>query len=496
MSTIHNTTGRTTKTLFRVKKYNLLLLMSLFLACKETRNEPKKPKRQNFVFVLVDDLGWTDLGYSGSSFYETPTLDAFSKSSIQFTNAYASASICSPSRAAIVTGKHPARLNITDWLPGDDPKDQKLLGPTDLDALPLNEVTLAEVLQQNGYSTLFVGKWHLGGKGHLPEQYGFDRNIGGYHMGQPPGGYYSPYANPFLPDGPDGEYLTDRLTQESTTFLDSIGDTPFFLYLNYYTVHTPIQANKKHIDKFKNKLKNLDSLGLLERAEGRAITKLEQRNPEYASMVYALDENMARLIAKLKAKGIYDNTTIIFTSDNGGLSTLEPRYSFEAPTSVLPLRGGKGWLYEGGIRVPLLIKPANYAKKDVIISEPVIGHDFYPTILAQAGIDLSKEDSIDGIDLSPLLNGGKIVDRDAIFWHYPHYHGSGWTPGAAIRQGNWKLIEFYETDHVELYDLSKDIEEYSNLALEYPEKVTSLQKKLHDLQKGVDAKMPGMNLGY
>jgi len=476
-----------------LKKYRLLLLIPLFFACKETKHQPEKPKKQNFVFVLVDDLGWTDLGYSGSSFYETPNIDAFSKSSIQFTNAYASASICSPSRAAIVTGKHPARLNITDWLPGDDPKDQKLLGPTDLDALPLNEVTLAEVLQQNGYSTLFVGKWHMGGEGHLPNQFGFDTNIGGYHMGQPPGGYYSPYENPYLPDGPDGEYLTDRLTQESITFLDTIGDTPFFLYLNYYTVHTPIQANKIYIGKFKDKLKNLDSLGLLERKEGEAMTKLAQRNPEYASMVYALDENIGKLIAKLKAEGLYDSTTFIFTSDNGGLSTLETRYTFEAPTSVLPLRGGKGWLYEGGIRVPLLIKPANYAQSDVKIEEPVIGHDFYPTILAQAGIEMAKENIIDGTDLSPLLSGSETLNRDAIFWHYPHYHGSGWTPGAAIRQGNWKLIEFYETEHLELYDLSTDIEEQKNLALEHPEKVASLQKKLHELQVGMGAKQARVN---
>jgi arylsulfatase A-like enzyme len=476
-----------------LNRYSLLFLVPFFFACKETQNEPEKPQKQNFVFVLVDDLGWTDLGYSGSSFYETPNIDALSTNSIQFTNAYASASICSPSRAAIVTGKHPARLNITDWLPGDDPKDQKLLGPTDLDALPLEEQTLSKVLQQNGYSTLFVGKWHMGGEGHLPNQFGFDTNIGGYHKGQPPAGYYSPYENPYLPDGPDGEYLTDRLTQESTTFLDSIGDRPFFLYLNYYTVHTPIQANTRHITKFTDKLKNLDSLGLLERKEGKAMTKLAQRNPEYASMVYALDENMGRLITKLKAEGLYDNTTIIFTSDNGGLSTLEALYNFEAPTSVLPLRGGKGWLYEGGIRVPLLIKPAKYAKKDMVIAEPVVGHDFYPTILVQAEIEISKENSIDGIDLSPLLKGEKIMERDAIFWHYPHYHGSGWTPGAAIRQGNWKLIEFYETDEVELYDLSNDIGEQRNLVLEHPEMVFSLQKKLHELQAYAGAKMPRIN---
>lgn len=407
-----------------------------------------------------------------------------------FTNAYSSASICSPSRAAIVTGKHPARLNITDWLPGDDPKDQKLLGPMDLDALPIAQSSLAQVLKQNGYRTLFVGKWHLGGEGHLPNQFGFDKNIGGYHMGQPPGGYHSPYENPYLTNGPLGEYLTDRLTQESVSFLDGIGDNPFFIYLNYYTVHTPIQANKRYIGRFTEKLQNLDSHGILERKEGKAMTKLVQQNPEYASMVYALDENIGKLVGKLKAEDLYDNTTIIFTSDNGGLSTLEPRYNFEAPTSVLPLRGGKGWLYEGGIRVPLLIKPSNYRKTDVIVEAPVVGHDFYPTILAQAGIEVPVNNQIDGVDLSPLLIGVKTIDRKAVFWHYPHYHGSGWTPGAAIREGYWKLIKFYEEDRVELYNLNEDIAEQHNLALQRPEKVVALQIKLRELQQGMGAKMP------
>ncbi|MFD0796837.1 sulfatase [Maribacter chungangensis] len=477
-----------------LKKYTVLLIIPFFFSCKKSSKQLSESKKQNFVFVLVDDLGWTDLGYSGSTFYETPNIDEFSRASIQFTNAYASASICSPSRAAIVTGKHPARLNITDWLPGDDPKDRSLLGPTDLDALPVQEGTLAEVLKENGYRTLFVGKWHLGGEGHLPEQFGFDKNIGGYHVGQPPGGYHSPYENPYLSDGPAGEYLTDRLTQESMTFLDSIGENPFFIYLNYYTVHTPIQANTMHIERFKDKLENLDSLGLMEREEGKAMTKLAQRNPEYASMVYALDDNLGKLVHKLKAEDLYENTTIIFTSDNGGLSTLEPIYSFEAPTAVVPLRGGKGWLYEGGIRVPLLIKPANYNKKDVLVETPVVGHDFYPTILAQAGVELPANNQIDGKDLSPLLKGVPTLDRDALFWHYPHYHGSGWTPGAAIREGDWKLIEFYEEDRVALYNLNKDLSEQNDLALKYPEKVLELQKKLHDLQQGMGAQMPKGNV--
>ena len=238
-----------TKSIMKQNPYYLFLIL-ISMSCAE--------QKQNFVFILVDDLGWTDLGYSGSTFYETPNIDALSNTSIQFTNAYASGSVCSPSRAAILTGKHPARVNITDWIPGNDPHNEKLIGPTDLNELPLEEITLAEVLKNNGYKTFFAGKWHLGSQGFFPEDQGFETNIGGHEKGQPPGGYYSPYNNPKLTDGPDGEYLTDRLTDESINFLDTVGTEPFFLFLTYYTVHTPIQASKRHIDKFNQKLEQLE----------------------------------------------------------------------------------------------------------------------------------------------------------------------------------------------------------------------------------------------
>jgi len=460
------------------KLYYLIFALSLF-SCTE--------KKQNFVFILVDDLGWTDLGYTGSDFYETPNIDALSEVSIQFTNAYASGSVCSPTRASIMTGKHPARVNITDWLQGNDPKNEKLLGPQDLSELPLEELTIAEIMQANGYKTFFAGKWHLGDEGFFPEDQGFEFNFGGHHMGHPPGGYYSPYNNPKLSDGPDGEYLTDRLTDETISFVEHVGDEPFFLMLSFYTVHTPIEPNKRHLGRFEKKLQGYTIKDSSQRTEGNGITTLEQRDPAYASMVYALDENVGRLIASLKEQGLYENTTIIFTSDNGGLSTLDAKYNKKAPTSVLPLRGGKGWLYEGGIRVPLLIKPANYQEKKRITSEPVISHDFYPTILSLAGISSSSIQDIDGLDLSPMLAGNDVLERDELYWHYPHYHGSGWTPGAAIRIGEWKLIEFYETNTVELYNLSDDISESVDLSADYPEKVSSLQARLHELQKSMNA---------
>ena len=450
-------------------------------------------KKQNFVFILVDDLGWTDLGYSGSTFYETPNIDALSNTSILFTNAYASGSVCSPSRAAILTGKHPARVNITDWIPGNDPHNEKLIGPADLNELPLEEITLAEVLRNNGYKTFFAGKWHLGAQGFFPEDQGFESNIGGHEKGQPPVSYYSPYNNPKLTDGPDGEYLTDRLTDESINFLDTVGTEPFFLFLTYYTVHTPIQANKQHIKKFQHKLEQLDDPEISQRNEGDGVTTLEQRNPAYASMLFALDENVGKLITKLKEDGLYENTTIIFTSDNGGLSTVKKIYSSPAPTSVLPLRAGKGWLYEGGIRVPLLIKPVNYNEKNQLIEEPVTGHDFYPTLLAQAGITSAENELIDGVDLSPLINGEGQFKRQELFWHYPHYHGSAWTPGAAIRQGEWKLIEFYESGTSELYNLTNDISETNDLSSKYPEKVSALTARLHELQISMNANKAILN---
>ncbi|OEJ99337.1 arylsulfatase [Flavivirga aquatica] len=478
-----------------IKNTFLILALILFSACANNNNNNK----ENIVFILVDDLGWTDLGYSGSTFHETPNIDAFSKESIQFTNAYASASVCSPSRAALMTGKHPARLNITDWIPGYIPDNEKLKGPNILNELPLSETTLPEVFKAHGYKTFFAGKWHLGNTGFFPEDQGFDINIGGHHKGSPPGGYYSPYKNPKLLNGPKGEYLTDRLTNESINFLDTIDNTPFFLYLSYYTVHTPIQPNTQYINKFNKKLADTkEDMSSTFKDERRGKTALKQNNPAYASMLYALDKNIGKLITKLKKKGLYNNTTLVFTSDNGGLSTVLKNKKQKAPTAVVPLRGGKGWLYEGGIRIPLLIKPSNYSGESKIIDTPVISHDFYPTLLSLADIKTGAASNlIDGIDLSPILiTNNNSIDRKELFWHYPHYHASGWAPGAAIRQNNWKLIEFYDSSTLELYNLSEDISETHDLSLKYPKKVKALQNRLHELQKSMNANTVSNNIDY
>ena len=468
-----------------------ILVAILFLFTFSSCINNSKNKSPNIIFILVDDLGWKDLGYSGSTFYETPNIDKLRNESYEFSSAYAASSVCSPTRASIMTGKHPARVNITDWIPGDNPLDRPFLGPKDLHQLPLEEVTIAEKLKNYGYTTFYSGKWHLGSEGYYPEQNGFDINIGGFEKGSPPGGYYTPYKNPKLSDGPEGEYLTDRLTSESIKFIENNKkDNPFALFLAFYTVHTPIQANKKHVSYFENKLNKLDDNIARTRQEGKAITLLNQVNPDYASMVYALDENIGRLIKSLKENNYYDDALIIFTSDNGGLSTLRR----VAPTSVSPLRAGKGWLYEGGIRIPQLIKmPEN--NKNIKIYEPTVSYDLFPTILEFAGIENTNQE-IDGISLIPHLKTGKELNRKDIFWHFPHYHTSQWKPVAAIRQGDWKLVEHYESNKIELFNLKNDVGESKNLNLIYPEKTESLLKRLHELQKKTNANSVKINSNY
>tara|TARA_B100000809_G_scaffold264906_1_gene322092 strand:+ start:3605 stop:5017 length:1413 start_codon:yes stop_codon:yes gene_type:complete len=464
--------------------FKFLYVFLLVLGCNSNNSTP------NVIFILVDDLGWTDLGYSGSTFYETPNIDNLSKESFQFTNAYAASPVCSPTRAAIMTGKHPARVNITDWIPGDDPQNRPLLGPQDLHELPLKEITIAEKLKESGYNTFYVGKWHLGSQGFYPEDNGFDINIGGFEKGSPMGGYYSPYKNPKLNDGPKGEYLTDRLTDESIKLIKSHNkNEPFALFLSFYNVHTPIQANEKHINYFNKKISEMADNEVRTKSEGDAITRLNHTNPEYASMVYAVDENVGKLIKSLKDSDLYENSLIIFTSDNGGLSTLKRI----APTSVYPLRAGKGWLYEGGIRIPQLIKsPGN--TENVIVNDITASYDLFPTILDFAGIKNNID--IDGISLTPILNGQSEIDREDIFWHFPHYHGSLWKPGSAIRSGDWKLVFHYESNNSELFNLKEDPGEINDLSLLFEEKKQILLNKLNNLKNETNANKVSINPNF
>lgn len=453
--------------------------LSLLLANSCAGGSHRKP---NVVFVLVDDLGWMDLGYQGSPSYQTPNIDRLAGSAVRFTDAYASCPVCSPTRASIMTGKYPARLDITDWISGLDPKDQKLLGPQDQHRLPLSETTIAEALRSNGYKTFFAGKWHLGEEGYFPEDQGFDINKGGLRRG----GYY----------GPDGEYLPDRLTDESIRFMEQNREDPFFLFLSFYTVHTPIQPSKRHIEENKNRVASLTHPGPPSIEERNGITKLWQDNADYASMVQAMDENVGRLLSKLDEFGLTDNTMVVFTSDNGGLSTLNKEREANIPTSNVPLRAGKGWCYEGGIRVPLIISMPGVAKPGSTCDIPVTSCDLYPTILELAGIEAMPRQHIDGLSLASLLKGEEALERAAIYWHYPHYHGSMWAPGAAIRVGDWKLIEFYEEETSELYNLRDDIGEKRDLSNTNPEKARELLDLLHHWQKDIGARFPEPNPNF
>jgi arylsulfatase A-like enzyme len=469
-------------------KYYSVLIAFGFLFSGSTFGASIKEEKPNFLFILVDDLGWADVKCNNpETFYDTPNIDKLAKNGIRFTNAYASCPVCSPTRASIMTGKYPARLNITDWIPGKNPKNTKLVGPKDKHELPLEEITIAETLKKDGYNTAFFGKWHLGDEGSFPEDQGFDINIGGHHKGSPPGGYYSPYKNPKLSDGPEGEYLPDRLTNETINFIEKNQEKPFFAYLAFYTVHTPIQASNRHIEYYKKKRVKLKKSGEEQRTEHDGITKLIQDNAAYASMVKAMDENIGRLMDKLEELNLNKNTIIIFTSDNGGLSTLFKR---GYPTSNEPLRAGKGWCYEGGIRVPGIIAGPIVKSPGSISDFPITSTDFYPTILDMAGLELMPGQHPDGVNLISIINDIGTPERETLYWHYPHYHGSAWTPGAAIRHGDWKLIVFYDKEKTELYNLSSDPSEKNNLANQMPEKTKELEMMLEKWQKSVNAQMP------
>jgi arylsulfatase A-like enzyme len=450
----------------------LALIAPLFSRQSRAANRPP-----NIVFILIDDMGWKDVGCNGSKFYETPNIDALAGRGMRFTDAYAACPVCSPTRASILTGKYPARLNLTDWLPGrPDMNSQKLLRPKIVNHLPLDENNLAKALKAVGYRTAIIGKWHLGGGKFLPEKQGFDVNIGGTAGGSPPGGYFN-FKTPTMSAANGDEYLTDRITDEAEKFIDQNKDGPFFLYLSHYAVHIPLQSKQAMLAHYQQKIRPDDP----------------QNNPTYAAMVQSVDEGVGRVIAKLDALHLSDNTLIVFTSDNGGLSVKEGPKT--PSTSNAPLRAGKGYLYEGGIREPLIvvypgIKPGSTS--DV----PVISNDFYPTLLNLAGAHLQSGQIVDGVDLMPLLSGSGKIDRGALYWHYPHYANQGGKPGGAIRAGNWKLIQFYEDMHVELYNLADDVGESHDLAAKMPDKAAELTKKLGDWRKAVDARMPTPNPNF
>lgn len=458
--------------------------------CSSFLSKSNSGQRPNFLFILVDDLGWRDLGCYGSDFYESPNIDALAKDGVKFTNAYAASPVCSPTRASILTGKYPARMNVTDWFTN---RNEKKMLPADyLNYLPKKELTIAEALKASGYNTFYAGKWHLGSEAYYPENNGFEINKGGYKAGHPKKGYFSPYGNPKLTDGSPGEYLTDRLGDETISFLEQQGNDPFLLYLSFYSVHTPLMAKKEDVQYFKQKAKKMglsqaydkNHRVLEETDDDIIVERYKQSNPVYAAMIKSVDDNVGRVLGKLKALNLDQNTIVILMSDNGGLSITEG-----TPTSNAPLKAGKGWLYEGGIREPMLIRWPGVTTPGSVCNEPVTSTDFYPTMLEMAGLSAMPDQHRDGKSLVPLLKGDTTFKRGAIYWHYPHYSNQKGKPAAAVRLGNFKLIEYFEDNNVELFDLATDIGEATDLSEKMPGKTNELRSMLHRWYKEVDAKM-------
>ena len=469
-----------------------MILSQLALLCVLCICSAASAKQTNFVFFLVDDMGWADVSCFGSKFHETPNIDRLAASGMKFTNGYAACPVCSPTRASILTGRHPVRVDITDWIPGASARNSKLLPVRDRSNLALEEVTIAEVLKENGYQTFFAGKWHLGNKGHWPTDQGFDFNIGGNSKGSPPGGYYAPWTNPTLKSKEKGEYLTERLTDESIRFIDGHDkDKPFLLYLSYYNVHTPVQPYKKRVGHYEAKAKKMFVKPSPPIKEHDGVSRSRQDNPAFASMVAAVDDSVGALMDKLAATGLDKNTVVVFFSDNGGLCTLRRPGS----TCNLPLRAGKGWLYEGGVREPTIVRAPGVTTAGSISDTPIVSMDFFPTMLELADLPQQPGIHADGKSIVPLLKG-KSIDSRELYWHYPHYHGSTWKPGASIRDGDWKLIAFYHYENVELYNLANDPGEQNDLSKSNPAKVRELSAKLAKWQKQMKAKMPKPNLNY
>lgn len=431
----------------------------------------------NFLFILIDDMGWRDLGCYGSTFYETPNIDRLAAQSVRFTSAYAACPVCSPTRASILTGKYPARLRITDWIPGRRQwPTARLLTPRPPEVgheLPLEETIIPQALKPLGYASASIGKWHLGGPQFYPDQHGFDLNVGGTEKGQP-GSYFGPWDLPNLRGGSKDEYLTDRLTVEAEKFIEANRTRPFFLYLPEFAVHLPKQAKPDLVAHYRAK----------------ADPKNPQHDPVYAAMIASLDENVGRILRKLDDLNLAERTVVILMSDNGGVEHQGKQQ--QIITSNAPLRAGKGHVYEGGIREPMMIRWPGVTRAGTVFDVPVSSVDFFPTILEMASVQPRK---VDGISLVPLLKGGTLR-REAIYWHYPHYSDQGGYPAGAVRAGDYKLIEFYEDGRLELYNLAKDIRESGDLSKSDPKRTARLHQMLKNWRKSVGAVMPRPNPNY
>jgi len=457
-----------------------IIAVALIVALKSPLVQCAEPAI-NVIVILADDLGWSDLGCYGSTLHRTPHLDRIAAEGIRFTQAYAACPVCSPTRAAILTGRWPARLHLTDWLPGRaDLPSQRLARPDFVRALPLEEFTLAESLRERGYATACIGKWHLGGAGFESLKQGFDFSIAGDEAGTPLS-YLAPYRKgervlPGLEQSEAGEYLTDRLTAEALRFIRDNAQRPFFLYLSHFAVHTPLVAKPGTADKF----------------PATSAFAGRQNNPIYAAMLESLDEGVGKVEALLRELNLDSRTIVFFTSDNGGLATREGANT--PATSNAPLRDGKGFLYEGGIRVPLLVKGAGVRPRGLSDSSILSSVDLFPTIAAICGAEPRMP--LDGIDFGSVLRGNEMPQRDAIYWHYPHYSNQGGRPAGCIREKNYKLIEYFEQGRRELFDIEKDPGESRNLVEQEPQQAERLARKLAEWRQSVAAQMPSENSAY
>jgi len=441
---------------------------------------------KSYVMIVVDDLGYMDLGtYNADSFYETPNIDKLAKSGMKFTDGYAANPVCSPTRYSLQTGRYPSRVDATNFFSG---KRRGKFAPAILhDKLDAEEITIAEALKAKGYATMFAGKWHLGDdESTWPEHNGYDVNIGGYKRGGPytGGRYFSPYDNPRMENGPDGEHLPDRLASDTCHFIEDNKDGNFFACLSFYSVHTPLMGRPDLIKKYKMKAAKINGKEFAEEEQifGKKPRKVRilQKHAIYAAMVEAMDQAVGKVLDKIEELGLQDEVVICFTSDNGGLSTSEG-----SPTSNLPLRGGKGWVYEGGIREPFIVRWPGLTKAGSVNATPIMSTDFFTTIVTDAGGTLPKV--VDGVDLKPALKGGGL-ERKSLYWHYPHYSNQGGIPSGAIRTGDWKLHERYEDGSVYLYNLKKDIGELKDVKDKHPELVKTMRAELHEWYLEVDAK--------
>ncbi|WP_439183157.1 sulfatase [Carboxylicivirga taeanensis] len=472
----------------------LLFLFTAAIVMSACTTEPEKISKPNILFIVVDDLGYSDLSCMGSEYYETPNIDKIAANGVNFTNGYAACAVCSPSRASLLTGKFTARHGITEYIGapyGEDwrsmERHTRLLPPAYKPFLNHDDVTWPEALKESGYHTFFAGKWHLGGEkdNSLPTHHGFDINKGGFHQGGPyTGGYFSPFNNPYLTDYPDekGMSLSMKLANETKAFIEQHKDSNFLAYLSFYAVHGPIQTTKEKWTKYRNKA---DSIGIAPKGfemERILPYRKHQDNPVYAGLVEQVDEAIGSVMQTLEDLGVAQNTMIVFTSDNGGVVSGD-NYS----TNSLHLRGGKGYQWEGGIRVPYFIYVPWLDENGVTNSTPVTGADLYPTILELAGLPPKPEEHQDGVSLVPLLQGDTISSRP-LYWHYPHYGNQGGEPHAIIREGDYKLIHYWEDGRDELYNLTEDIGETKDLSAQEQLLTTQMRNKLLNWLQSVNAR--------